>query len=325
MFCTIQVSIEEYEMYGDEDPEELLDWEEDDFIRPKRSREEVPRAGGSGGRSVDERALDEYFAAVYSQEAENYRRVTTTGTTGLATESAYYAHEPRGRRSVPKKKCARRSDSGASRRPRKRRRDGSDGRQYGKSEGRVKSEKVKSENAKPNDDENENENDGRREAIEEEADEITYAPYRPSKLGYGMAHPDPVVENATLAAVEPPDITYNLALPADIISEGKLSDLQVRLFRFRLGSSLLTSDRHFAIPPPSRPNHSSRRSCTAASATRSTFPSRRIPSGRRNEERKTRKGSRAERPECPSAPASSWGTAPEWARDGPLRVSASRT
>ncbi|EJK75907.1 hypothetical protein THAOC_02355 [Thalassiosira oceanica] len=80
-------------------------------------------------------------------------------------------------------------------------------------------ERVKSENAEPN--------NVPTEAVEEEADEMTYAPYRPSKLRYGLAHPDPVVENATLAAVEPPDVTYNLALPADIIGEGRLSDLQV--------------------------------------------------------------------------------------------------
>ncbi len=38
---------------------------------------------------------------------------------------------------------------------------------------------------------------------------------------------DPVVENSTLSAVAPPDITYNLAMPASILSEGKLSNLQL--------------------------------------------------------------------------------------------------
>ncbi|EJK66665.1 hypothetical protein THAOC_12394, partial [Thalassiosira oceanica] len=107
------------------------------------------------------------------------------------------------------------------RRPRRRRSRGCSGgrpsssgggRARGKSE-KVKSERVKSENAEPN--------NVPTEAVEEEADEMTYAPYRPSKLRYGLAHPDPVVENATLAAVEPPDVTYNLALPADIISNGR--------------------------------------------------------------------------------------------------------
>lgn len=36
-----------------------------------------------------------------------------------------------------------------------------------------------------------------------------------------------MVENATLAAVTPPDITYNLGMPAGIINEGKLSNLQL--------------------------------------------------------------------------------------------------
>ena len=38
---------------------------------------------------------------------------------------------------------------------------------------------------------------------------------------------DPVVENSTLSAVAPPDVTYNLAMPASILSEGKLSNLQL--------------------------------------------------------------------------------------------------
>lgn len=42
-----------------------------------------------------------------------------------------------------------------------------------------------------------------------------------------LNEPDPVVENSTLSAVSPPDIAYNLAMPASILSEGKLSDLQL--------------------------------------------------------------------------------------------------
>lgn len=34
--------------------------------------------------------------------------------------------------------------------------------------------------------------------------------YAPAKLPYGQPHPDAVVETASLAAVEPPDITYTL-------------------------------------------------------------------------------------------------------------------
>lgn len=59
----------------------------------------------------------------------------------------------------------------------------------------------------------------------EEAEEITYTSYRPAKLKYGKDYPDAVVENSTLSAVLPPDVTYNLAMPASILSEGKLSNL----------------------------------------------------------------------------------------------------
>lgn len=60
----------------------------------------------------------------------------------------------------------------------------------------------------------------------EEADDITYTSYRPQKLRFGVDHPDPVVENSTLSAVVPPEVEYNLAMPADILS-GKLSNLQL--------------------------------------------------------------------------------------------------
>lgn len=62
---------------------------------------------------------------------------------------------------------------------------------------------------------------------EDDEEDITYTPYKPAKLKYGKPHPDKVVENATLAAVAPPDITYNMVMPANIIYEGKLSNLQL--------------------------------------------------------------------------------------------------
>mmetsp|Transcript_18695 Transcript_18695/g.40471 ORF Transcript_18695/g.40471 Transcript_18695/m.40471 type:complete len:1753 (+) Transcript_18695:126-5384(+) len=61
----------------------------------------------------------------------------------------------------------------------------------------------------------------------EDAEEITYRSYRPVKLKYGKDHPDAVVENSTLGAVAPPDVIYNLAMPASILAEGKLSNLQL--------------------------------------------------------------------------------------------------
>ena len=61
----------------------------------------------------------------------------------------------------------------------------------------------------------------------EEADEITYTRYKPQKLKFGLDHPDAVVENSTLSAVIPPEVEYNLGMPADILSTGKLSNLQL--------------------------------------------------------------------------------------------------
>ena len=46
------------------------------------------------------------------------------------------------------------------------------------------------------------------------AEGLTFTEYRPAKLGFGAPHPDPVVETASLAAVEPPDVTYELHLQA---------------------------------------------------------------------------------------------------------------
>lgn len=43
----------------------------------------------------------------------------------------------------------------------------------------------------------------------------------------GNKHPDPIVESSSLSSVMPPTIHYNLALPDDIIHEGKLSNLQL--------------------------------------------------------------------------------------------------
>lgn len=54
---------------------------------------------------------------------------------------------------------------------------------------------------------------------------LCFSPRSPYSFFY--SHIDPVVENSTLSAVAPPDVTYNLAMPASILSEGKLSNLQL--------------------------------------------------------------------------------------------------
>ncbi|XP_041435843.1 protein strawberry notch homolog 2 isoform X2 [Xenopus laevis] len=55
----------------------------------------------------------------------------------------------------------------------------------------------------------------------------TYADYVPSKSKIGRQHPDRVVETSTLSSVPPPDISYSLALPLQIIAQGLLSALQL--------------------------------------------------------------------------------------------------
>jgi hypothetical protein len=65
------------------------------------------------------------------------------------------------------------------------------------------------ENAANDDDEPEKElSEEELAKIDEDAgDEVQYKKYKPAKLSFGRPHPDPVVENASLAAVQPPDVT----------------------------------------------------------------------------------------------------------------------
>lgn len=58
------------------------------------------------------------------------------------------------------------------------------------------------------------------------AEGVTFTDYKPAKLPYGKAHPDPVVETASLGAVEPPDVTYELEIQ-DLVESGALSGLQL--------------------------------------------------------------------------------------------------
>ena len=58
--------------------------------------------------------------------------------------------------------------------------------------------------------------------------------YQPSKLQIGCAHPDPVVETASLAGVEPPAITYQLHLD-DVVAQVRTCHTRVD----RLRQSLL--------------------------------------------------------------------------------------
>ena len=60
----------------------------------------------------------------------------------------------------------------------------------------------------------------------------TYSNYWPAKLKIGKPHPDPVVETASLASVEPPNIWYELSLPDSTIDQGKLSALQLEAITY---------------------------------------------------------------------------------------------
>lgn len=56
-----------------------------------------------------------------------------------------------------------------------------------------------------------------------------FASYRVQKAVVHGAHSHPanVVESAMMACVEPPDVTYRHQLPADVIAEGRISNLQI--------------------------------------------------------------------------------------------------
>ncbi|KAK7232597.1 hypothetical protein SO694_00035161 [Aureococcus anophagefferens] len=67
------------------------------------------------------------------------------------------------------------------------------------------------------------------EGGEDATDDVQFSDYQPLKLRGGLAHPDPVVENASLSAVRPPDLGGDVLanLDASIIAQGKLSALQL--------------------------------------------------------------------------------------------------
>lgn len=60
--------------------------------------------------------------------------------------------------------------------------------------------------------------------------------YAPAKLPFGQPHPDSVVETASLAAVEPPDITYQLTVSCEGFPCKRLPSSHLRLLR---GSEVL--------------------------------------------------------------------------------------
>src|SRR5947209_3893231 len=61
----------------------------------------------------------------------------------------------------------------------------------------------------------------------EEHDQTLFGSYAPAKLKGGKPHTAVIVESSSMAAVEPPDITYRPHLAPETVSEGLLSDIQL--------------------------------------------------------------------------------------------------
>ncbi|CAM9879293.1 unnamed protein product, partial [Hapterophycus canaliculatus] len=70
----------------------------------------------------------------------------------------------------------------------------------------------------------------------------------------GKPHPDPVVENTTLAAVLPPDVTYETHLPPSCLEQ--LSEVQMESVIYAgqqfAGPSLSSSERRGVFTPTCR-------------------------------------------------------------------------
>lgn len=71
----------------------------------------------------------------------------------------------------------------------------------------------------------------RRNDLEDDEENLgyaeTYSEYTPAKLRSGTAHPDSVVESASLSSVSPPDVKYQISIPEYLIDMGHISALQL--------------------------------------------------------------------------------------------------
>lgn len=65
------------------------------------------------------------------------------------------------------------------------------------------------------------------DAFEDADEEVVYSNYQPAMLKIGHEHPDLLVQSASLAAVLPPAITYELKLPNKLIESRALSSAQL--------------------------------------------------------------------------------------------------
>ena len=67
-----------------------------------------------------------------------------------------------------------------------------------------------------------------------EAESEVYSTYVVQKARFkgAVKHPANIVESATMASVEPPDVTYTPTLPAEVVKEGRLSDVQIEAITY---------------------------------------------------------------------------------------------
>lgn len=59
--------------------------------------------------------------------------------------------------------------------------------------------------------------------FEDVNDVLTYDEYTPRFFDRGVPHPDPLIQSASMAAVDPPPITYQLQMPSTVVDHGLLS------------------------------------------------------------------------------------------------------
>ncbi|KAK9815308.1 hypothetical protein WJX72_001386 [[Myrmecia] bisecta] len=64
------------------------------------------------------------------------------------------------------------------------------------------------------------------DAADNSTEHDIYETYRPAKLKEGLPHPDPIVETASLASMEPPEVKYRHHLQ-DCVAAGHISDAQL--------------------------------------------------------------------------------------------------
>lgn len=73
----------------------------------------------------------------------------------------------------------------------------------------------------------------------------TFVDYVPQKYSGGVPHPAKIVETASMAAVEPPDLSYAPNLPQSVVDSGELSNIQLEAISY-------AGQRHALLLPDGR-------------------------------------------------------------------------